>query len=221
MRLRDTANPAITYCIKAVVLVRQIIFLLLTPVSKLKNLNMIQTVKYVCVCWVFRAMMSASFAQTSDTLHYTDAQQLTLIGKPFENGPFYHRLDTAAFPAMPQSVKRLLTHSAGLAISFGTNSTKIAAKWCTSPRKPGNNMTAIAFEGLDLYIKRDGRWQYAGVARPATNECNEYTLVQDMEPGDKECLLYLPLYDETTSLEIGIEADADNSARPTPFEKNT
>jgi len=165
-------------------------------------------------------MMDTSFAQTSDTLHYTDAQQLTLIGKPFQDGPFYHRLDTAAFPAMRQTVKHLLTHSAGLAISFSTNSTKIAAKWCTSPRKPGNNMTAIAFEGLDLYIKRDGRWQYAGVARPTTNECNAYTLVQDMEPGDKECLLYLPLYDETTSLEIGVDADADISPRPDPFRKN-
>src|SRR3546814_662722 len=81
-------------------------------------------------------------------------------------------------------------------------------------------MTAIAFEGLDLYIKRDGRWQYAGVARPATNECNEYTVVQDMEPGDKECLLYLPLYDETTSVQIGVEAGANISARPNPFSKN-
>src|SRR5690606_7058526 len=181
---------------------------------------MIRTIKYVCVCWVFTTMMGTSFAQTSDTLHYTDAQQLTLIGKAFGGGPFYHRLDTTRFPALPQSVKRLLTHSAGLAISFSTNSTKIAAKWCTSPRKPGDNMTAIAFEGLDLYIKRDGRWQYAGVARTTTNVCNAYTLVQDMEPGDKECLLYLPLYDETTALEIRVDADADISPRPDPFRKN-
>src|SRR5690606_7948109 len=197
----------------------QIIFLFLTPTNKLKNLNMIQTVKYVWRCWVFTTMMSTSFAHTSDTLYYTDAQQLTLSGKPFQDGPFYHRLDTAAFPAMPQSVKHLLTHSAGLAISFSTNSTKIAAKWCTSPRKPGNNMTAIAFEGLDLYIKRDGRWQYAGVARTTTHVCNAYSLVQDMEPGDKDCLLYLPLYDETISLEIGVDADADVSTRTDQLRK--
>ena len=181
---------------------------------------MVRTVKYAWVCWLLICVGGRSFAGPADTLVYTDAQQLTLIGKPFEGGPFYHRLDTATFPAMPPAVKRLLTHSAGLAISFKTNSTKIAAKWCTSSRKPGNNMTAIAFEGLDLYIKRDGRWQYAGVARPATNECNEYTVVQDMEPGDKECLLYLPLYDETTSVQIGVEAGANISARPNPFSKN-
>ncbi|MEC3880436.1 SGNH/GDSL hydrolase family protein [Parapedobacter sp. 10938] len=181
---------------------------------------MISRIKYVWVYCILIGMMGTSFAETADTLHYTDAKQLTLIGKPLPGGPFYHRLDTAAFPAIPLTVKRLLTHSAGLAVSFSTNSTKIAAKWCTSSRKPGNNMTAIAFEGMDLYIKRDGQWQYAGVARPDTNQCNAYTLVQNMEPGDKECLLYLPLYDETTSLQIGVEADAEIAARPNPFKKN-
>lgn len=181
---------------------------------------MIRTVKCILICGMFTAMVSASFAQTADTLHYTDAQQLTLIGKPFQDGPFYHRLDTAAFPAMPQLVKNLLTHSAGLAVSFSTNSTEIAAKWCTSSRKPGNDMTAIAVEGMDLYIKRDGQWQYAGVAGPDTNQCNVYTLVQNMGPGEKDCLLYLPLYDETTSLKIGVDAEAEITARPNPFKKN-
>src|SRR5690606_8441576 len=181
---------------------------------------MIRSTKYLWVFGVLIGMAGRLFAENADTLHYTDAQQLTLIGKSLPEGPFYHRLDTAAYPALPPRVKHLLTHSAGLAISFSTNSTKIDARWCTSSLKPGNNMTAIAFEGMDLYIKREGQWQYAGVARPATNACNEYTLVENMEPGDKECLLYLPLYDETTSLQIGVEANADISARPSPFKKN-
>ena len=181
---------------------------------------MIKGLKCLWVYGVFMGMVGCSFAETADTVHYTDARELTLIGKAFEGGPFYHRLDTAAFPAIPRTVKRLLTHSAGLAISFSTSSTKIAAKWCTGPRKPGDNLTAIAYEGLDLYIKRDGKWQFAGVGRPDTSGCSTYTLVQNMEPGEKECLLYLPLYDETTTLEIGVEADAGISARPNPFKKN-
>ncbi len=180
---------------------------------------MISIVHYIGALGVFIGIAGNLFGK-ADSLHYTDARQLTLIGKPLPDGPFFHRLDTAAFPAIPASVKHLLTHSAGLAVSFRTNSTEIAAKWCTSARKPGNNMTAIAFEGMDLYIKRDGEWQYAGVARPETNECNVFTLVADMEPGEKECLLYLPLYDETTSLQIGVEAGAQLSARPNPFKKN-
>src|SRR5690606_9913417 len=143
-----------------------------------------------------------------------------LIGKPLSGGPYFHRMDTAAYPELRPAVKQLLTNSAGLAISFTTNSTRIAAKWCTDERKPGNNMTAIAYEGLDLYIKRDGKWQFAGVGRPASSTCNEYMLVENMEPGVKECLLYLPLYDETVSLQVGVEGGATIEAGPNPFHKN-
>jgi lysophospholipase L1-like esterase len=119
---------------------------------------------------------------------------------------------------MPRAVKRLVTNSAGLAVAFKTSSTSIAAKWCTSSRKTLPNMTAIAYEGLDLYIKKNGRWQFAGVGRP-NGDCTEYTLVSNMEEGEKECLLYLPLYDETTSLEIGVEAGATIQPLPDPFQK--
>jgi hypothetical protein len=119
---------------------------------------------------------------------------------------------------MPPAVKRLVTNSTGLAIAFKTSSTSISAKWCTGSRKTLPNMTAIAYEGLDLYIKKDGRWQFAGVGRP-NGDCTEYTLVSNMAEGEKECLLYLPLYDETVSLEIGVEAGATIQPSPDPFQK--
>ena len=177
-------------------------------------------VKFFWICCLFIGMGVHASARPADSLVYTDAQQFTLIGKPLPGGSYFHRVDTAAYPALPPAVKQLLTNSAGLAISFTTNSTQIAAKWCTDERKPGSNMTAIAYEGLDLYIKRDGKWQFAGVGRPATSTCNEYTLVENMEQGTKECLLYLPLYDETVSLQVGVEADATIKAGPNPFNKN-
>jgi hypothetical protein len=158
-----------------------------------------------------------SLAQTPVQWQYTDARELTLVGKALAAGPHFHRVDTAAFPDTPPAVKQLLTYSAGLVLSFGTNSSQLSAKWCTTSRKPGNNMTAIAHEGMDLYIKRDGRWQYAGVARPGASDCNEFKLVEHMAPGEKECLLYLPLFDETVSLQIGVENGATLTARPNPF----
>lgn len=149
---------------------------------------------------------------------YTPATDLTLVGKVLPTQQVYHRVDTADHPDMPPAVKRLLTNSAGLAVAFKTNSTTISAKWCTSPRTASSNMTAIAYEGLDLYIKKDGRWQFAGVGRP-NGDCTEYTLVRNMAEGEKECLLYLPLYDETTSLEIGVAAGATLQPLPDPFQK--
>lgn len=180
---------------------------------------MIKTVS--CLFVGFLSLLTNSLlAQEESLLTFTDARKLTLIGKAVPSDSFFHRVDTAAFPDIPSNVKYLFTHSAGLALSFETNSTQIVAKWCTTPRGPGNNMTAIVQEGMDLYIRRNGQWQYAGVARPRTHDCNEFTMVQNMAPGDKECLLYLPLYDETLSVQIGVETGARLIAKPNPFKKN-
>ncbi len=141
-----------------------------------------------------------------------------MVGKIEPTQQVYHRVDTVAYPAMPQAVKRLLTNSAGLAIAFKTNSSTVSVKWCTSSSKPLVNMTAIAYEGLDLYIKKNGRWQFAGVGRP-NGDCTEYTLVRNMDGSEKECLLYLPLYDEIKSLEIGVEDGATIEALPDPFQR--
>ncbi|MBF9255457.1 SGNH/GDSL hydrolase family protein [Pontibacter sp. 172403-2] len=149
---------------------------------------------------------------------YIPASDLTLVGKIISTENLYHRVDTADFPALPPAVKRLLTNSAGLAVTFKTNSTAISAKWCTSSRKASSNMTGIASEGLDLYIKKNGKWQFAGVGRPR-EDCTEASLVKNMDNSEKECLLYLPLYDETSNLEIGIDPGASIKKLPDPFRK--
>ncbi|GAB3417642.1 SGNH/GDSL hydrolase family protein [Niabella aquatica] len=171
------------------------------------------------ICFIIGSPI-AVLAQQQSGIVFTDARTLTLIGKARNEGPFYHRLDTAAYPEITRNVKSLATNSAGLAISFKTNSSKISAKWCTASRVPGDNMTGIAFEGMDLYIRRDGRWQYAGVARPKSHDCSEAVMVEQMAPGEKTCLLFLPTYDETLSLEIGIDAEAVITPGDNPFRKN-
>ena len=93
---------------------------------------------------------------------YTSAGELNVIGRimPVKSG--YHRLDTSAYPDIPAVVKRLLTNSAGMAIVFRTNSTAISAKWCVSAAAQLSNLTPIANKGMDLYIKHNGKWQFAG-----------------------------------------------------------
>ncbi len=159
------------------------------------------------------------YAQKQTTTVFIDARNLTLIGKVQDSEPFYHRLDTAAYPAIPRNVKILATRSAGLAISFKTNSSTISAKWCTSSHATEDNMTGIAYEGMDLYIKRNNRWQYAGVARPRSNDCSEAVIVENMASGDKTCLLFLPTYDETISLKIGVDSGSAMIPVDNPFKR--
>ncbi len=158
--------------------------------------------------------------ESKPQLKYTDAGSLNIIGKARNEGKLYHRLDTLKYPAVPASIKRLLSYPPGLAVSFRTNSNTIGVKWCTSKRKTQSSNTAIASEGLDLYIKKEGRWQYAGVARVETSECNEFTMVENMADGMKECLLYLPIDDELLSLSVGIDEKAQIEPAPSPFNHN-
>lgn len=155
--------------------------------------------------------------QKTPSLVYMDASSLELIGQAFPLKS-YHRIDTSLYPAFPTAVKKLLTNSAGLVISFKTKSSRIAAQWCVTNSKPGNNMTPIANKGLDLYIKQGGNWKFAGVGRP-NDVCNEYVLVQNMDNTEKECLLYLPLYDELKNLKIGVDSGYQVLSGINPFKR--
>lgn len=140
----------------------------------------------------------------AQNLVYTDAKNLMLTGKYIPTDNYYHRVDTAKYHTMPREVKRLFTNPAGMAVAFRTNSNTIAARWAlaNSPRM-ASNMTSIAHSGLDLYIKSEGQWLYAGSGKP-DNLSSKATLIEHMPDGEKECLLYLPLYNELKELEIGI-----------------
>jgi len=165
-----------------------------------------------CVAIALRAQQPAL-----KTLVYTDGFALKLIGQAFPISNSYHRIDTTLHRDFPAGIKRLLTHSTGLVLSFRTNSPRIAAKWCVPDTKPyAANMNAIVNKGLDLYIRRNGVWEFAGVGRP-TAGCNEAVLVKDMEAGEKECLLYLPAYDEVKSLSLGIDSGYQVAAGNDPF----
>jgi lysophospholipase L1-like esterase len=162
---------------------------------------------------LFTCSAAATFAQDRS---YIDAKELTLVGKGQPIAAFYHRVDTARYKGMPRPVKKLFTHSAGLAIVFKTNSPVISAKWSTADTATSNNMTAIASKGLDLYIRRDGQWVFAGVGRPRGNN-TEANLVSNMDESEKECLLYLPLYDEVLSLQIGVAPNSSIKPIADPF----
>jgi hypothetical protein len=162
---------------------------------------------------------NVSLAQNSQKTKYYNADQFYLYGKAFDNTPNrYHRVDTALYNDLSPTIKRLLSNSAGLAIVFKTNSTTVSAKWTVGGNKPLSNMTPIAQKGLDLYIKKNGKWEFAGVGKPNGNTGNG-TIVESMDSSDKECMLFLPLYDELKQLEIGVDENSTISSLENPFRK--
>lgn len=169
----------------------------------------------------FAALLIAGHAFAQKTV-YHDAAGLTVIGKAIPTTKAFTRIDTSAYRFNDKVIDDYACHSTGLAVLFATDSPFIKAKWQTSPANASENMTAIAQKGLDLYIRQDGEWVFAGVGRPNMAEGPEYaehsgTIVKDMAPGRKECLLYLPLYDRLDSLFIGVEEGSYVESVENPF----
>ena len=153
---------------------------------------------------------------------YHNAAGLNVIGKAIPTSKDFTRIDTSAYKFNDKVIDEYACHSTGLAVLFATDSPFIKAKWQTSPKNASENMTAIAQKGLDLYIRQDGEWVFAGVGRPKMDKGPDYamhsgTIVKEMAPGRKECLLYLPLYDRLDSLFIGVSEDSYIEPLENPF----
>ncbi|WP_164108129.1 MULTISPECIES: SGNH/GDSL hydrolase family protein [Sphingobacterium] len=160
--------------------------------------------------------LGSLFAQGQGKSFY----KLPVYGKYFETTEQFHRVDTVKYGDMPTGVKKLYTNSAGLFVTFRSNSPQLYAKWCTTDKKVGLNLTAIANKGLDVYIRNGkGMWQYAG-SKGTINSCEESLILEDLDNTDKEFLIYLPLYDETKSLEIGVQNGSSFAPLSNPFKGN-
>lgn len=138
---------------------------------------------------------------------YYDASQFDIIGK-VPNTDTYARLPEKAREVVRQPVWSLSRSTAGLAIRFTSNTTTVRVRWTLLRNPTMANMTPIGSKGLDLYIYKNNRWQFAGVASPQDSIYNEATIINGMTGEDREYLLNLPLYDGIVSLEIGIDENA-------------
>ena len=173
------------------------------------------------LCLLIAAFVICCSLSAQET-RYFNAADLTVIGKPIPTSKDFTRIDTSAYKFNDKVIDEYACHSTGLAVLFATDSPLIKARWVTSEKNASENMTAIAQKGLDLYIKKDGEWVFAGVGRPEMADGPEYdrhegTIVKSMAPGRKECLMYLPLYDRVDSLFIGVEEGSYVEPLENPF----
>jgi lysophospholipase L1-like esterase len=69
------------------------------------------------------------------------------------------------------------------------------------------HMAPTGIKGIDLYSLDNGKWHYAGTARPA-GKTSVGIAVQNLSGDMREYIAYFPLYDGVESVEIGVEQDA-------------
>ncbi|QDV38437.1 SGNH/GDSL hydrolase family protein [Tautonia plasticadhaerens] len=166
-------------------------------------------------------VIDPSLARTDpgDSTRWYDIQLLGIEGQGWDDtkAPF-DRLPARAEGVVRDAVWGLSRHSAGLCVRFETDAPTIKARWTlTSDRLDMPHMPATGVSGLDLYARVGDRWQWLGYGRPEQAPTNTGTLASGIEGGPREYLLYLPLYNGVSSVEIGIPEGASLSkATPRP-----
>ena len=144
----------------------------------------------------------------SDTLWY-DLRLRDVEGRGWtDTKAFYDRLPARAEGIVREAVWNLSRNSAGLCARFVTEATTIQVRWrLTSAKLEMPHMPATGVSGLDLYVKHEGRWRWLAVGIP-TEQASRVSLASGLPPGKREILLYLPLYNGVSSVELGLPTDA-------------
>lgn len=139
-------------------------------------------------------------------LDWYDIRELGVEGRGWNDvkAPF-DRLPARMEQAVRPPVWSLSRDSAGMAVRFVTDAPEIHARWTlTSARLDMDHMPATGVSGLDLYVKsKNGRWRWVNVGR-AKAQTNTQKMAGDFPKGEHEYLLYLPLYNGVSSVEVGL-----------------
>lgn len=148
----------------------------------------------------------SAFAQ-----NWYDAANLPLYGKARQDTKeLYERLPAEFEGRSREALWYLGRNSAGLYVRFSSNASAIWLRWSAKFGNHMNHQTLTGTRGLDLYVLTDkGEWRFMASGRPTldSKDC-EQKVIGAMEPKWREYMLYLPLYDGLTKLEIGVDREA-------------
>ncbi len=95
-----------------------------------------------------------------------------------------------------------------MSVQFKTDATTIHVDHkVTSANLAMPHMPATGVSGLDLYAKDElGKWRWVSVTRP-TAQVMKTTIARNLNPGFREYRIYLPLYNGTEHLKIGVASN--------------
>ena len=143
-----------------------------------------------------------------EPIAWHDVRETDLEGRAFpdaERKSYFDRLPAEADGKVTAAVWGLSRDSAGLMFRFRTDATTIYAHYkVTKPQLAMPHMPATGVSGLDLYARdKDGKWRWVQVARPGSQEMR-IRLAENLDPGEREYALYLPLFNGVEFLHVGV-----------------
>lgn len=149
------------------------------------------------------AALTAVLAAYAQDYKYVEATDLTIVGKVFPDTPDpYKRMDFGKYGGWKDKSVNLLNESSGIICSFRTDAPVITMRTITE----NEGGSSRGSRGYDLYIKKDGTWLWAGSAQipKGKDDYKTCTLVENMAPGTKECIVYFPNFSVVKSAQVGV-----------------
>jgi hypothetical protein len=122
-----------------------------------------------------------------------------------ERKRWFDRLPASAEGKVTPAVWSLSRDSAGMMVRFKTDATSIHVHYKVMKPVLGlAHMPATGVSGVDLYARdTDGKWKWVQVTKPGTQEVKA-EIIKGLAPGEREYAAYLPLYNGTEFLKIGV-----------------
>lgn len=155
---------------------------------------------------------------------YVDAQELRVINKGWDNtlGP-YTRIPVTLKDSVRPDLWERSQCSSGIGIRFASNSSRIGVRYNLLWNTHLIHMADTGLKGTDLYIlEGDSVWRHVNTNRPyivkgrETEKLVESTYLSNADTTRmSEYMIYLPLYDGVTSIQVKVDSIADiTSGRP-------
>ncbi len=151
--------------------------------------------------------------------YFTEASDLNLIGKLCPDTPNpYNRVDSLVYGGFTKSELKRALMASGIAVAFKTDSKRISVKTEYYERGDNVKFSTLEYSGYDLYIKKDGKWLWAGAGvSPNDKPEDPAEIIKAMDGTMHECLIYLPLYSILKSVKIGVDGGSEIASIPDPF----
>jgi lysophospholipase L1-like esterase len=147
-----------------------------------------------------------------ETAVWHDVREWGVEGKGWpesDTEKYFDRLPKRAKGVVRDAVWNLSRHSAGMLTRFRSDATEIWVDYkVTSPKLAMPHMPATGVSGIDLYATDDqGESRWLAVSRP-TEQTIRTKMITAIIPGVRDFTAYLPLYNGTESLKIGVPKGA-------------
>ena len=153
----------------------------------------------------------ASAVPGEDSFRWYNIESLGVEGKGWDDtADFYNRLPARAEGVVREPVWNLSQHSAGMCVRFVTDASDIKARWSLTKKNLGMpHMNPAGVSGLDLYLRmEDGSWRWVSATKPSEFPENQVDFASSLPKTRRTYLLYLPLYNGVSKVEIGVDKDA-------------